>query len=89
MDALSQLVRDALILTAVLCLPLLVAVSALGTAVAIVQAATQVQEQTLTLLPKLVVAGLTVAVCGAFALQACAALFNDAVVALPQIVRGG
>jgi flagellar biosynthetic protein FliQ len=88
MDALNPLVRDALVLTAMLCLPLLVAVTAIGTAVAVLQAATQVQEQTLTLLPKLLVAGLTVAACGAFALRACAALFSDAIVALPQIVRG-
>jgi flagellar biosynthesis protein FliQ len=88
MDALSPLVRDALLLTAVLCLPLLVLVTAIGTAVAVLQAATQVQEQTLTLLPKLVVAGLTLAVCGVFALRACAALFADAVSSLPAIVRG-
>jgi len=88
MDALSPLVRDALVLTAVLCLPLLMLVTAIGTAVAILQAATQVQEQTLTLLPKLLAAGLTVAACGGFALRACAALFSDAIVALPQIVRG-
>jgi flagellar biosynthetic protein FliQ len=88
MDALSPLVRDALLLSAVLCLPLLVLVTAVGTAIAILQAATQVQEQTLTLLPKLLVAGVMVAGCGAFALHACAALFAEAVVALPQIVRG-
>lgn len=88
MDALNPLVREALVLTALLCLPLLVLVTAVGTTVAVLQAATQVQEQTLTLLPKLLVAGLVTALGGGFALRACAALFCDAVVALPQIVRG-
>jgi flagellar biosynthetic protein FliQ len=88
MDALNALVRDGLVLTAVLCLPLLVLVTAIGTAVAIVQAATQVQEQSLTLLPKLLVTGGVIAAGGSFALRACAALFYDAVLALPQIVRG-
>jgi flagellar biosynthetic protein FliQ len=88
MDALNSLVRDALVVTAVLCLPLLALVTAVGTAIAVVQAATQVQEQTLTLLPKTIVAGLGVAAGGAFALRACAGLFEEAIAAVPYLVRG-
>ena len=46
MDAFSGLLRDASIVTAILALPVLVLAALVGTAIAIVQAATQVQEQT-------------------------------------------
>ncbi len=88
MDALSAIVREALIVTAVLCFPVLALATAVGTAVAILQAATQIQEQTLTLLPKLLAVGVAVVTAGGFAFEACAALLRDTVVALPQIVRG-
>jgi flagellar biosynthesis protein FliQ len=47
-----------------------------------------VQEQTLTLLPKLLAVGVAVALCGGFGLDLCGRLFSDAIAALPQIVRG-
>ena len=54
-----------------------------GTAVAVVQAATQVQEQTLTLLPKVVGVGLTVAVFGGAAMHLLATFFDRALAAIP------
>jgi len=54
-DAFQSLLHEALIVTAVLTLPVLGLATLVGLAVAIVQAATQVQEQTLSLLPKIVV----------------------------------
>jgi flagellar biosynthesis protein FliQ len=44
------LLREALIVTAVLVLPILTLATVVGATVAVLQAATQVQEQTLTLL---------------------------------------
>lgn len=87
MDALAGIVRESLIVVAVLCLPVLAVATGIGTAVAVVQAATQVQEQTLTLLPKMLAVGAMVAVFGAFALQLCANLFGEAIRLLPAIVR--
>lgn len=87
METLGEVVREALILAAVLCLPVLVVATAVGTAVAVLQAATQIQEQTLTLLPKLLAVGLIVALCGGFALGSCASLLERTVRLLPQIVR--
>jgi flagellar biosynthetic protein FliQ len=89
MEALAGIIREALIVTAVLCFPVLLVATGVGTAVAIVQAATQVQEQTLTLLPKMLAVGATVALCGSFALGLCASLFREAIRQLPAIVRGG
>jgi flagellar biosynthesis protein FliQ len=56
--------------------------------VAVAQAATQIQEQTLTLLPKMIAVALTLALFGSFAMHLCAALLNDAVIAIPSIVVG-
>jgi flagellar biosynthesis protein FliQ len=85
MNALDGLVRDALVTTAYIALPMLGVAAIVGTIVAVVQAATQVQEQTLTLLPKIVAVGLIIALFGRAAMHALAALFVGALNALPSI----
>jgi flagellar biosynthetic protein FliQ len=87
-DALGSILREALVVTALVTLPVLGVATGVGIVVAILQAATQIQEQTLTLLPKLLAVGLTVALFGGTALGACAGLFEHALAALPAIVRG-
>ncbi len=88
MDAFDGLLRETLTVTAMLCLPILVVATLVGTTVAVLQAATQVQEQTLTLLPKLISVGIAVATCGAFGMHLCAGLFNDILRSLPAIASG-
>jgi len=88
MGAFYPLLREAMVLAAVLSIPVLTVAALIGTAVAIVQAATQVQEQTLTLLPKVLAVGTMAALFGAFGLHACAQLFDDAVRAIPALVYG-
>ena len=88
MEAFDALLRQALLVTAVLCLPVLGLATLVGTAVAVAQAATQIQEQTLSLLPKLLAVGFSVAVFGSFGMHLCAELFNAALAGIPAIVRG-
>ena len=88
MAAFDALLHQALVVTALLCLPLLAVVTLIGTAVAIVQAATQVQDQTLSLLPKLVAAAICIALFGSFALHACAQLFAQAIAGAPGLAGG-
>ncbi|MGA7570199.1 MAG: flagellar biosynthetic protein FliQ [Candidatus Aquilonibacter sp.] len=88
MGAFDALLRETMVLAAILCVPVLAIAALVGTSVAIVQAATQVQEQTLTLLPKVIAVGVTVALFGAFGMHACAQLFNDALAAIPALVYG-
>jgi flagellar biosynthesis protein FliQ len=88
MDAFSGLLREASIVTAMLALPVLGVAALIGTAVAIVQAATQVQEQTLTLLPKIVVVGTLTLAAGAPAMQLLAGLFAHALAAIPVLIAG-
>ena len=85
MNALEALLHDALLTTAIIALPMLIAASMVGTAVAVVQAATQVQEQTLTLLPKIVAVGLMIAFFGSAAMNLLAALFARALAAIPAL----
>lgn len=88
MDAFDALVRDGLFTTALISLPMLAVSAIVGTAVAVIQAATQVQEQTLTLLPKTIAVGVTVAIFGSFGMHALAALFDRALDAIPTLVAG-
>ena len=85
MDALDGLLREALVTIAIVTLPLLAVAALVGTAVAVVQAATQVQEQTLTLLPKTLAVGLLIAAFGSAAMHAVAALFERALAAIPSL----
>jgi flagellar biosynthesis protein FliQ len=87
-DGFDGLLRDALIVTALLTLPVLLAATAIGAVVAILQAATQVQEQTLTMLPKIVAVAATIVLFGRFGLELCARLFGEIVAQIPQLVRG-
>ncbi|MDB5028202.1 MAG: Flagellar biosynthetic protein FliQ [Candidatus Eremiobacteraeota bacterium] len=87
MDAFDGLLGDALIVTALLTLPVLAAATVVGAGIAILQAATQVQEQTLTILPKIVTVGAVTIVFGRFGLALCAQLFEQVVSAMPQLVR--
>ena len=87
MSALDALVREACTVCAVLALPAVVLATILGSAVAVLQAATQVHEQTLTLLPKLVAIGALVVVFGAFGERLCGGLFTDAIASLPALVH--
>jgi flagellar biosynthetic protein FliQ len=88
MSALDGPLREACLVCAVLALPAVVLATILGSAVAVLQAATQVHEQTLTLLPKLVAIGTLVALFGAFGMRLCGGLFSDAITALPLLVHG-
>ena len=88
MDAFDALLRDALVTTAAVSLPVLGVAALVGTIVAVIQAATQVQEQTLTLLPKIVAIGVMVAAFGAVGMRLLVDLFERAMVAIPLLVRG-
>lgn len=88
MTGFDGLLRELMLLTALLCIPVLGVAALVGTAVAVVQAATQIQEQTLTLLPKVAAVGATVALFGAFAMNGCVALFHHAIEAIPHLVSG-
>jgi flagellar biosynthetic protein FliQ len=70
MDAtIVHLVAMALLTATKLCGPILAATLVVGLVVSIVQSATQIQEQTLTFVPKLVVAAVVLVVTGSWSLR--------------------
>ena len=89
MDAFDGLLRETMAVAAALCLPILAVAAIVGLGVAIVQAATQIQEQTLTLLPKVIAIALTIELFGPWGIQLLEQLFTNAIAAIPQLVRGG
>ena len=88
METYDGLLRETLVIAALLSVPVLGVAALAGTLVAVIQAATQVQEQTLTMLPKVLAVGAFVALFGAFGMHACERLFHDAVSAIPALVAG-
>lgn len=88
MPEFENLLREALVVTAILTLPVLALATLVGAVVAVLQAATQIQEQTLTLLPKIVVVGIALAMFGRFGMSLCAQLFVDTLARIPAIVHG-
>jgi flagellar biosynthetic protein FliQ len=68
-DALAQALRDSLWVALQVMGPPLVALLAIGLVVSLLQALTQVQEATLSFLPKLVVGGLMMLLLGPFTVQ--------------------
>jgi flagellar biosynthetic protein FliQ len=87
-DTFDGLLRDALLVTALLTLPVLIVATVVGASVAVVQAATQVQEQTLTMLPKILAVGAMIVVFGRFGLQLCAQLLVEVAARIPLLARG-
>jgi flagellar biosynthetic protein FliQ len=87
-DTFDGLLRDALLVTALLTLPVLIVATVVGATVAIVQAATQVQEQTLTMLPKILAVGMMIVVFGRFGLRLCAQLLLEVAARIPLLARG-
>jgi len=79
MDAVSNLLREALVVVALLAFPVLITATLVGTFVAIFQAATQIQEQTLAALPKIFCVLMVVAMFGPAGMSMCANLLTDAV----------
>ena len=58
--------RDALVVIALLSAPLLLSALAVGLIVGMIQAATQIQEMTLTFIPKLIVLAIALLVSGSW-----------------------
>ena len=60
--------REAITVTALLAAPLLLSALAIGLLVGMIQAATQIQEMTLTFIPKLIVLAIALMVAGSWML---------------------
>lgn len=67
--AVIQIALQAMLITAKLAMPILVVSLAIGVGISIIQSVTQVQEFTLTFVPKLIGVGLVVLISGSWMLN--------------------
>jgi flagellar biosynthetic protein FliQ len=80
--------KDALILAVKLAGPFLIVVLAVGVIVGILQSVTQVQEQTLSFVPKLIGAAIVIAVSGAWMLDEAVTFGRELMARAPEMING-
>lgn len=78
--------RDGLLTLLTVCSPLLAVVLAVGLVVSILQAATQIHEQTLSFVPKLLAAFATLGLAGPWMLQTLVDYIRQTLMAIPSVV---
>jgi flagellar biosynthetic protein FliQ len=85
-DVAVHLAMNAMLLAFELALPFLAASLIMGLAVSILQAATQIQEITLTFVPKIVVTGITLVIAGPWMLDRITSYTTELFAQIPQLV---
>ncbi|MBT8127192.1 MAG: flagellar biosynthesis protein FliQ [Gammaproteobacteria bacterium] len=78
--------QEALWVTALLSAPLLISALVVGLLVGMVQAATQIQEMTLTFIPKLAVLGLALVVAGSWMLGLISDFAINLIERIPELI---
>lgn len=79
---------SALLVAAKVAGPFLLVVLAVGVVIGILQSVTQLQEQTLTFVPKLIGAAIVIAVSGSWMLQSMVNFGQELMSAIPQLLNG-
>ncbi len=87
MEIFSLILHESLRVTAAISLPVLLVGTLVGTGIALLQAVTQVQEQTLSVLPKFFCVGCCIIVGSQNAFDQLAQLLRHGVAVMPLIVR--
>lgn len=78
--------RDGLLTLLSICLPILIVVLAVGLIVSVFQAATQIHEQTLSFVPKLLAAFATLGIAGPWMLSTLVNYIQKVLQSIPQVV---
>jgi flagellar biosynthesis protein FliQ len=79
---------DALVLAAKIAGPFLLVVLAIGLLVGLIQSVTQLQEQTLSFVPKLIGAAIVIAVSGSWMLDQMVAFGHELMARAPELLNG-
>jgi flagellar biosynthesis protein FliQ len=85
-DHVIQIVAAALLTATKLAGPVLVSTLAVGLVLSVLQSATQIQESTLTFVPKLVVAAVVLVVTGAWSLRVLEGFTREIFAMVPALV---
>ena len=79
----------ALVLAAKLCAPLLLTALVVGFAISLFQSVTQLQEQTIAFVPKVVAVGIAILVCGKWMLHEMTAFTTTLYGSIPDLLSHG
>ena len=85
-DDISSIAQDTVLVAVKLIAPILLSSLAIGLLVAMFQAATQINEQTLTFIPKLAMVIIVLMIAGPWMLQVAIAYFQDLMHQIPTII---
>jgi flagellar biosynthetic protein FliQ len=86
-DDIIQIVASGLLTAAKISAPVLIATLAVGLLLSIVQSATQIQESTLTFLPKLAVSALVLVLTGTWTLRVLTGFTRQVFDLIPTLLR--
>ena len=84
-DLILRLLREALLLSLLLCAPAVLAAMIVGLIVSVFQAATQLQEQTLTVVPKIVAVFLAIGIGGLWMVRELVGFATLVMEIIPQV----
>lgn len=85
-EIIHRVSQDAMVIAVKLTVPVLIPALLVGLIVAIFQAATQINEATLTFVPKLIVIGLVLLLAGPWMLQTFLDYFQGLIREIPQLI---
>ena len=88
-DVVINISMQAMQLAFMIALPLLLVALVVGLAVSVFQAVTQIQEQTLSFIPKIVAMGVTIVVAGPWMLNQVVTYTERLYGSIPTLVGGG
>ena len=84
----SDLARNAMMVAMLVAAPMLIVALLVGLVVSILQTVTQIQEQTLSFVPKLIAAALVIAVSGAWMLEEAVTFGEQLMDRAPEMIDG-
>ena len=88
-EAVMDIGASALMLAAKLSAPLLITALVVGFAISLLQSITQVQEMTISFVPKLVAVGIALLVSGQWMIAELIAFTNEMFARIPSLLNGG
>ncbi|MDL9977862.1 flagellar biosynthesis protein FliQ [Microbacterium sp. ASV49] len=88
-EAVMDIGQEALLLAAKLCAPVLITALVVGFTVSLLQSITQVQEMTISFVPKLIAVGIALLVCGNWMIAEIVAFTHDLFARIPTLLSGG
>ena len=84
-----HLVMTALVLAAKLCAPMLLTALAVGFGISLFQSVTQLQEQTISFVPKIAAVGIVLVVCGRWMLHELMNFTSTLYLSIPSLLSHG